>query len=159
MKFKYSSILLLFIFLQFSAENLSAQQTYLDTFSNTSYSNNNGTQNFSGNWIESNDDNDPDDGNIRVRNNALRFRRINDERIQRNLNISGASSVTLTFDYDGSDRGGETLLVQLWNGSSWQTVSILNNINSGSISYSLTTNQIAESRIGQKVINVINAFN
>jgi hypothetical protein len=134
-----------FLFIVVCSSVIYGQQTYRDNFSNTSYNNNDGSANFSAGWNESNDDNDPDGGNIRVRNNALRFRKIDDERIQRSLNLSGASSVTLTFDYDGSDRGGETLLVQLWNGSSWQTVSTLNNTNSGSITYTLSTNQISSS--------------
>ena len=142
MKLKYIFSLL---FIVVCSSVIYGQQTYRDNFSNTSYNNNDGSANFSAGWNESNDDNDPDGGNIRVSNNALRFRKIDDERIQRSLNLSGASSVTLTFDYDGSDRGGETLLVQLWNGSSWQTVSTLNNSNSGSITYTLSTNQISSS--------------
>jgi len=121
------------------------QQTYLDNFNTVSYSNNNGTNNFSSNWTETNDDNDPDKGNIRINSNVLRFRRLSDETIQRNLNLSGASIVTLTFNYDGSSRGGETLLVQLWNRSSWQTVSTLNSNGTGTISYSLTASQISAS--------------
>jgi hypothetical protein len=121
------------------------QQTYLDNFNSVSYSNNNGTNNFSSNWTESNDDNSSSGGNIRINSNTLRFRRLSNETIQRNLNLAGASAVTLTFDYNGSSRGGETLLVQLWNGSTWQTVSTLNNDGTGSISYNLITSQISAS--------------
>ncbi|WP_157941306.1 MULTISPECIES: hypothetical protein [Arenibacter] len=137
-------ILILFMVF-FSCYQMIGQQTYLDNFNTVSYSNNNGTNNFSSNWTETNDDNDPDKGNIRINSNVLRFRRLSDETIQRNLNLSGASIVTLTFNYDGSSRGGETLLVQLWNGSSWQTVSTLNSNGTGTISYSLTASQISAS--------------
>ncbi|MCM4154354.1 sodium:calcium exchanger [Arenibacter sp. N53] len=129
----------------FCFTQMSGQQTYLDNFNTTSYSNNNGTNNFSSNWTESNDDNSVSGGNIRITGSQLRFRRLSDETIQRNLNLAGAGTVTLTFDYNGSSRGGETLLVQLWNGSSWQTVSTLNNDGTGSISYSLTVSQISAS--------------
>jgi hypothetical protein len=121
------------------------QQTYLDNFNSTSYSNNNGTSGFSSNWIESNDDNSASGGNIRVNSSQLRFRRLTDENIRRSLDLAGASSATLTFNYNGTSRGGETLLVQLWNGSNWQTVSTLNNTGTGSISYVLTTSQISSS--------------
>ena len=121
------------------------QQTYLDNFNTISYSNNNGTSNFSSNWTESNDDNSVSNGNIRITGSQLRFRRLTDETIRRNLNLTGASAVTLTFEYNGADRGGETLLVQLWNGSSWQTVSTLNSNGTGTISYALTTSQISSS--------------
>ena len=121
------------------------QQTYLDNFNSVSYSNNNGTNNFSSNWTESNDDNSSSGGNIRINSNTLRFRRLSNETIHRNLNLTGASAVTLSFDYDGNSRGGETLLVQLWNGSSWQTVSTLNSNGTGTISYALTASQISSS--------------
>ena len=74
-----------------------AQDTYLDNFNTTSYSNNNGTLNFAANWIETNDDNDPDDGDIDIKDNELRFDDISDNNssIRRALNLSGATSAVL----------------------------------------------------------------
>ncbi|MEB8330681.1 right-handed parallel beta-helix repeat-containing protein [Flavobacteriaceae bacterium KMM 6897] len=133
------------IMLLFGFSNVMGQQTFLDNFNTTSYSNNNGTSSFSSNWNEGNDDNSPSGGGIRIANNVLQFQKIDNELIERSLNLSGALNATLTFNYNGADRGGQTLLVQLWNGSLWQTVSTLNNNNSGSISYPLTANQMSSS--------------
>ncbi|MEH6772110.1 C-type lectin domain-containing protein [Maribacter arcticus] len=119
------------------------QETYLDNFSSEAYDNNDGTQNFAGDWIEVNDDDKPDKGKIEINNNQLRFKDLSNESLRRRLNLAGASSATLTFDYDATDRGGNTLLVQLWDGSLWQTVSTLNSNTAGSISHTLSANQIS----------------
>jgi len=90
---------------------LGQQAHYLDTFSTVSYSNNDGTQNWSSDWIE----NDPF-GNAGpvgdfvgiVSNNLLFYWSFaNAEWIKRSADLTGATSVTLTFD--------------------WQTVSLDNN--------------------------------
>ncbi|MDX1331907.1 MAG: hypothetical protein R3252_02660, partial [Robiginitalea sp.] len=112
-----------------------AQETYLDTFSSQSYSNNDGTQQFSGNWIESGDDNDPGDGRIEINNDQLRFQNIDDRSISRTLDLSGASGAILTLDYDRTD-GDELLAVELFDGSNWNTVASLDG--QGSLSYTLT---------------------
>ena len=91
------------------AVNVRGQETFLDRFNNTSYSNNNGTQNFSTNWIEINDDNSPSNGDIRITNNQLRFRGLQNSAIWRRVNLTGATSVTFTMDYNAEDRGGESL--------------------------------------------------
>jgi hypothetical protein len=119
------------------------QETYLDNFSSVAYDNNDGTQNFATDWIEVNDDDDPDRGQIEINNNQLRFKDLSNESLRRRLNLAGASSATLTFDYDATDRGGNTLLVQLWDGSLWQTVSTLDSNTAGSISHTLSSNQIS----------------
>ncbi|HSR61619.1 MAG TPA: hypothetical protein VLL47_12745, partial [Robiginitalea sp.] len=41
-----------------------AQQTFLDQFGNLAYNNNDGTQNFSSNWIEYGDNNSPSGGTM-----------------------------------------------------------------------------------------------
>lgn len=126
-----------------------AQETYLDNFNTTSYSNNNGTLNFAANWIETNDDNDPDDGDIDIKDNELRFDDISDNNssIRRALNLSGATSVVLTFDYDAEteDRNDAVLHAQLWNATTslWETIATINTDTSGSISHTLTVNQIS----------------
>jgi len=52
------------------------QDTFSDTFSSVSYSNNNGTQNFSGNWVETNETTNPSAGRILINSNQLRFRNL-----------------------------------------------------------------------------------
>ncbi len=125
---------------------LHAQETYRDNFGSASYSNNDGTQNFGSNWSETNDDNSPTSGRIEITGGELEFNNLDNRRIERSLDLSAATSVVLTLDYDGSSRGNESLLVQLWNDntSSFETVSTINsNTSSGNISHSLTADQIS----------------
>lgn len=125
------------------------QQTFLDNFNTTSYSNNNGTSSFSANWIDSEDAN-PTSGRISVTGGVggkLRFNDLDGRIVSRTLNLYGATQVTLTLDFDATARGGEGLNVQLWNAStsSWQTVGTINTNASGSISHNLTFAQISTS--------------
>ncbi|MGY8914837.1 MAG: beta strand repeat-containing protein, partial [Flavobacteriales bacterium] len=65
--------------------------------------------------------------------------------IRRTLNLSGATAVTLTMDYDATSLGGEGLDIELWNSSSssWQIVGTINTNTTGTLSYTLTVNQIS----------------
>ncbi|MEH6772111.1 beta strand repeat-containing protein [Maribacter arcticus] len=122
------------------------QETFLDTFSSVSYSNNDGTQNFSSNWIEINDNNNPDSGDTRINNNQLRFRQVdNEDFIYRFVPLAGATSVTLTLDYNATARGGEDLGVYIYNTDTgnWNLIQNINLSVSGSISYNLTAAEIA----------------
>ena len=83
-----------------SSSALIAQETFLDTFNSVSYSNNDGTRDFSGNWEEFEDDNDPDDGRIRIRDGQLYFRDIDERSISRTLDLSNTLEVILTLDYE-----------------------------------------------------------
>ena len=87
----------------------SAQETFRDEFSAVSYTNNDGTQNFSGAWQENNETTSPSNGQIRVVGNRLRFQQLTGQFILRDLNIAGATSATITFTYDGSGIGDEVL--------------------------------------------------
>ena len=123
------------------------QDTYRDNFSSTSYSNNNGTQNFGTNWDETGDDDSPSSGRIEIVGNELEFNNIDSRTIFRNLNLAGATSVTLDLDYDATSRGNESLRVQLWNDntSSYETVATINSSITGSVSHNLTADQISAS--------------
>ena len=129
----------------FLAVNVRGQETFLDRFNNTSYSNNNGTQNFSTNWIEINDDNSPSNGDIRITNNQLRFRGLQNSAIWRRVNLTGATSVTFTMDYNAEDRGGESLGVYIYNFSNgnFNLIENLNSDNTGTVSYTLSSAEIA----------------
>ncbi|MCJ7467837.1 MAG: hypothetical protein MUO53_14230 [Maribacter sp.] len=126
---------------------VTAQDTYLDNFNLVSYANNNGSQNFTTNWVETNDNNNPANGNIRITTNRLEFRRLPNEYITRTLDLSSATSVTLTFDY--AARSGNSneryLRIQLYNSVllTYETIAQLRLDTSGSFSYSLNTNQIS----------------
>ncbi|MCL6267962.1 beta strand repeat-containing protein [Flagellimonas myxillae] len=136
---------LLVVLSVFGWSTISAQDTYRDNFSSTSYSNNDGTQNFDNNWDETGDDDSPSSGRIEIVGNELEFNNIDSRTIFRDLDLSGASSVTLDLDYDANSRGNESLLVQLWNDntSSYQTVATINSTNTGSVSHNLTADQIS----------------
>ncbi len=122
------------------------QQTYRDNFSSVSYSNNDGTNNFSTDWNETNDNNNPNSARIRITGNELRFEDIsvNDERIQRSANINGASVATLSFDWqtsglDGSGAGSrEELSVQISSdGTTFTTIGTFDGNQSGSFSQNI----------------------
>jgi MSHA biogenesis protein MshQ len=77
--------------------------TVLDRFNNRSYDNNNGTQRWATDWMEVGDDGDPEHEDIQIVNDqgrkyVLRLQN-SDLSIQREANLSGATSATLTFDY------------------------------------------------------------
>lgn len=120
-----------------------AQETYLDTFSNTSYSNNNGTQNFSSNWTEQNENSSAFGGRITITGGRLRFRNNDDRWIYRFVPLAGASTATLTLDYDANSANGQALDVYIYNADSnqWNYVQRINN-GTGTITYNLTAAQI-----------------
>ncbi|WP_245615888.1 Calx-beta domain-containing protein [Flagellimonas lutaonensis] len=131
-------IFVLFFLLTISIAN--AQDTYYDTFSSVSYSNNDGTQNWSTNWIESGDDNSPSGGYIRITGNQLRFAYIWTETIRRSADLSAYSSATLSFDWQTSSlESGETLDVQVSSdGSSYTTLATFSGNQSGTFSQNIS---------------------
>uniref|UniRef100_UPI00262A45CB Calx-beta domain-containing protein n=1 Tax=uncultured Eudoraea sp. TaxID=1035614 RepID=UPI00262A45CB len=144
---KYSPLLLALILLALfgSVVQSYGQGTFLDNFNTTSYSNNNGTANFATNWVETNEGTDPSGGRIQINSNQLRFRNLDGRSIARTLDLSASTAATLTLDYDATSRGNEGLRVQLWNNntSAYETVATINTSVSGSISHSLTTDQMS----------------
>lgn len=118
------------------------QETFRDNFGSTSYANNDGTQNFSANWNENSDDNSPSGGRIRITSNQLRFRDLDNASISRTLDLSGASAAVLTMSYNRTD-GDESIRVELYDGSSYNTVAILNG--SGTVNYNLTPAELTAS--------------
>lgn len=112
---------------------VSAQETFSDTFSSVSYANNDGTQNWSSNWQEFNDNNNPANGYIRVTNNELRFAYIWSENIRRSADLSSYSTASLSFDWRTSSlEPGETLVIQISSdGSSFTTLDTFSGTQSG----------------------------
>ncbi|QWX84434.1 right-handed parallel beta-helix repeat-containing protein [Cellulophaga sp. HaHaR_3_176] len=137
---------LIFILITFFSINLLVgQETYRDNFSSISYSNNNGSQNFSSNWIERNDNNSPNGEKISINSNQLTFNNLDGANIYRFVPLAGASGVTLTLDYNATARGGESLAVSIYN-TTTQTFNQVFNINTnttGSLSYNLTAAEVA----------------
>jgi len=107
-------------------------KTILDLFSTVSYSGNNGTVNWSGNWSESGETTRPTGGNILVRtgdaqcvssSTCVRMTASSSRSIYRQANLGTADSATLTFNYSRNASGG-TVAVQISSngGTSWTTL-------------------------------------
>ena len=112
------------------------QQSYLDTFSSVSYSENDGTQNWSSNWVETNENGDPSTGRIRILGNRLRLQRLTTNRsLHRSIDLSGYASAILTLDYQTTNLApGDRLYIQVSSngGSTFSTLDYI----SGTESYS-----------------------
>ena len=124
--FSWVALTLLFIVFLLGGSKLTAQATFNDEFSNTSYSNNDGTNNFSGSWIE-NDFNGggASSGNLEVSNGIyLNLNGLNNaDFIYRNLDLSAANSVTLTLRIGSQSRGDESMGIELRNNSgTWELI-------------------------------------
>jgi len=119
---------------------ISAQETFSDTFSSVSYSNNDGSQNWSTDWLEYNDNNNPANGYISINNDELRFRYIWSENIRRSADLSSYYTASLSFDWSTSSlETGETLLIQISSdGSSFTTLGTFSGTQSGTFDQDIT---------------------
>ncbi|UOB16881.1 PA14 domain-containing protein [Abyssalbus ytuae] len=121
------------------------QDTFLDNFNTQSYSNNNGTQNWSTNWIE----NDPDGaagpvGNyVGITGGRLFFHwaYANYESIRRSANLSSYDSAVLSFNWQtvGLDNN-ESLRIQISNngGASYTQIGTFGGNSSGTFSFDIS---------------------
>ena len=93
--------------------------TFRDQFDNISFSNNDGTLNWSGDWIEINESDGPGSGDERVRDDNGPYQlwiRDNDgggEGVEREADLSGAAAATLSFLYRRSGLDKDTDYVAL----------------------------------------------
>ncbi|WP_223198207.1 beta strand repeat-containing protein [Maribacter arenosus] len=119
------------------------QDTFLDNFNTVSYSNNNGTMNYSANWVDD-EDGDPTNGRIYINggSNRLRIQNMDGVILSRALNLAGATGVTLSMTYTEIS-GNERIDVDLWNGTGWNTVATLNG--SGTVNYNLAADEMSAS--------------
>nr|WP_297782976.1 hypothetical protein [uncultured Allomuricauda sp.] len=119
---------------------ISAQETFSDTFSSVSYSNNDGSQNWSTDWLEFNDNNNPANGYISINNDELRFRYIWSENIRRSADLSSYYTASLSFDWSTSSlETGETLVIQISSdGSSFTTLDTFSGTQSGTFDQDIT---------------------
>lgn len=110
------------------------QETFRDNFGNVSYSNNNGTQNWTTDWEESGDTNlGPNGDYIYINSGRLNFFYLWGETIRRTANLSGATSATLTFNWRTTGlNGSKGLIVQMSNngGATYTTVGTVSGNNS-----------------------------
>lgn len=119
-----SSFLCCFFFLIFSFPAIASN--VLDEFSNNSYSNNNGSANWTTNWLEITEVDGATTGDVQVITDLGSGRlRIsgNNKGVQREVNLIGATVATLTFDYrrESLDRGNEYVNLEISSdgGGSW----------------------------------------
>ncbi|SDN13358.1 CUB domain-containing protein [Kriegella aquimaris] len=131
--------LLCFGMMSLSTNWVAGQETYRDNFSSVNYGNNNGSLNFSTDWIETGDtDGGPSSQYIRISSNRLELYYLYSETIRRSADLSGASTATLSFNWQAISLGGNrSLAVQVSNngGASYATVgTITGNNSSGTFS-------------------------
>ena len=98
----------------------------LDQFGVVSYSNNNGTQNWSNSWTETGDGTpSPSAGYVRVSGGALYLKYTN-RAISRGVNLTGAMTATLSLKYKRSALDGTSdyaaLQVSANGGSTWTEI-------------------------------------
>ncbi len=119
--------------------------TVLDEFSDVSYANNDGTENWSSDWVE----NDPYGTAGPVGNYVgvtggrlfLTYIYVGEEWIQRSADISGASSAQLSFDWETVGlTAGKTIsvLISSNSGATYTTLDQLSGTASGTTNYNIT---------------------
>lgn len=125
-----------------------------DNFGANAYTNNDGTLNWSTNWIETNDDNNATNGQMRVTGGELRFGDNNDANpstIEREANLSAWSTATFSFAFrtTGVD-AGDSLRVQVSSngGGAWTTLETFTGPQAaGTRSYDISAYKAANTRI------------
>ena len=126
----------------------SADGNVADDFSPAAYDGNDGSTDWAGAWVETNDGGGAASGDIDVNGGRLRFGQSTDgnEIITRSVDLSGATNATLSFSWEEDDRdAGEDVLVQAFNGTVWQTIGTMAGSaanGSGIFSMALTPAQI-----------------
>ena len=131
-------------------------QTVLDQFGPASYSNNNGSQNWSGSWVET-DSNGGGVGGGRIRISGgqldIQAHDIGDN-LYREANLGSATSATLSFDYNNGLGSGDQIVIQISNngGSSYSTLaggtfSSAANIGAGTFNFDITSYISTNTRI------------
>ena len=140
-------------------------ETVRDEFNGVSFSGNDGSQNWAGDWIE--DDvagGGPTAGNVQINNNEVRLGDQPDTGTQpsiaREVNLSGgATSATFSFDFNtsaGVDSDQDQIAVEVSGngGASYTTLEILNDISgvaSGSKSYDISVYMSTNTRVRIRV--------
>lgn len=145
--------------------------TVRDEFNSVSYANNDGAEDWDGNWIE----NDPfgqgaGSGQVAIENGQLtledRPNSGDQPSARRRVNLSGATSAIFTFDFattggvDSSD--AVTVDVSSNGGSSWTTIEVFTGISgssSGSRSYDISGFASAVTEIRFRVTNLYGGSN
>jgi hypothetical protein len=130
----------------------STGDTVLDNFTTAAYTNNDGTVNWAGNWIETGDDGTATGGEVRITGNELNLEN-NVVNIQREANLSanGFTTAILTFNFrtSGVEAGDQMRLeVSSNGGGAWTTLETFTGIFAASTrSYDITAFIATNTRI------------
>ncbi len=134
-------------------------ETLRDDFNTVSYVNNDGSMPWSTGWIETGDYNGPSGGNVTVEvdiicpvllNRCVEFDGDTglNSTLEREMDLSGVTSATLTFDYKLDHSSAEyTLDVSSDGGAAWTTLRTYSNAINSSDSVDLTPYASASTRI------------
>lgn len=148
--------------------------TVRDDFSSRSWDNNDGTANWSGDWIEvdgASTPPSPTNGNVWITTGGeLRLEdRPNtggDPSVAREVNLAGATSAVLSFDWrtTGGVDNSDSVVVEVSanGGASWsllQNFTGLSGSNSGSASYDISTFASSNTRVRVRVNNLYGGSN
>ncbi|EMI15641.1 Laminin G, subdomain protein 2 domain protein [Rhodopirellula maiorica SM1] len=133
-----------------------ASQNVLDSFSSVSYGNNNGSQSWSANWVESDSSGGAaSSGRFRVSGGELSIQAANaNDYIYREVDLSDAANATLSFSYSSGLGSSATVHAQISDdgGASYTTLSggVFNsstNTGSGTKSFDISGQMSANTRI------------
>ena len=104
------------------AASVTQTEFLLDRFDSRSYTNNDGTQTWLGDWEEINDDGEADGGKVKIDKDRLKIEE-KSRGIQRSADLSMAESATLSFDYrrDKLDKPSKYVLMEVSTdgGATW----------------------------------------
>ncbi|MCX7418541.1 MAG: DUF4347 domain-containing protein [Planctomycetia bacterium] len=126
----------------------SFSNSVIDQLNSASYSNNNGTANWTAAWVETDSNGGgASGGRIQISGGQLDIRAFQaGDSIYREANLSSATSATLSFNYTNSLGSGDTVIAQISNngGSSYTnlsggTFSTSANTGSGTASFDITS--------------------
>lgn len=138
--------------------------TNRDQFGSTSYSNNNGTENWAGNWTETGEATSPSGGDIQITGGELRIDNTasNEPSVQRavNANMANAQYATLSFEYRTTNlEYTDELAVEVStdNGTTFTTLEIFHENNTGSRVYGISEFISATTVIRFRVNNGLSA--
>jgi uncharacterized repeat protein (TIGR01451 family)/fimbrial isopeptide formation D2 family protein len=116
-----------------------------DIFSTQTYNRNDGLIYWAGNWVEISDDGSPTGADVQITGGELLFGGQNNPTgsgISRNVNLSGATTASLSFSYrtSGTLEDSDQVTVQASsNGTTFTTLETFSNDSSGTRNYNITS--------------------
>jgi VCBS repeat-containing protein len=134
--------------------------TVRDDFTTQAYTNNNGTQNWSSNWVEIGDGSGATGGDFSIQSGQLRLNATStSDYIYRQTDLSGALTANLSFSYDNNLSnflfGSKAIQLQVSGngGGSWTTLYTFSESNNatGNQSYDISSYMAANTQVRFKV--------